>query len=150
MKMAEMRYTPEQIGMALTTERLNGVCYFSICGVGETTIQPQIEDIVYHIMKHWHYVNVTTNGTVDKQTDRILERNRDSIDRLYFVFSFHYVEIVRLNLLEKFFEYIQKAKNVGESFMMQINLCDEYVPHLDEIKRLCIKNVGAMPRVAAT
>ena len=28
MKMAEMRYTPEQIGAALTAERLGGVCYF--------------------------------------------------------------------------------------------------------------------------
>lgn len=57
---------------------------------------------------------------------------------------------MRLNLLEKFFENIQKVKDAGASFMVQINLCDEYVPYLDEIKRLCIENVGAMPQVAAT
>lgn len=150
MKMAEMRYTPEQIGGALTAERLGGVCYFSICGAGETTMQPQIEEIVYHIMRHGHYVNITTNGTVGKQIEKILERNMDFIDRLHFAFSFHYLELVRLNLLEKFFENIQKVKNAGASFMVQINLCDEYVPYLDEIKRLCIENVGAMPQVAAT
>lgn len=150
MKMADMRYTPEQIGAALTAERLGGVCYFSICGAGETTIQPQIEDIVYHIMKHGHYVNITTNGTVGKQIEKILEQNKAYIERLHFAFSFHYLELVRLNLLEKFFENIQKVKDAGASFMVQINLCDEYVPYLDEIKRLCIENVGAMPQVAAT
>lgn len=150
MKMAQMRYAPEQIGRALTAERLGGVCYFSICGAGETTMQPQIEEIVYHIMKNGHYVNITTNGTVGKQIEKILERNKDFIDRLHFAFSFHYLELVRLNLLERFFENIQKVKNAGASFMVQINLCDEYVPYLDEIKRLCIENVGAMPQVAAT
>ena len=150
MKMAEMRYTPEQIGAALTAERLGGVCYFSICGAGETTMQPQIEDIVYHIMKHGHYVNITTNGTVGKQIEKILEQNKAYIGRLHFAFSFHYLELVRLNLLEKFFENIQIVKDAGASFMVQINLCDEYVPYLDEIKRLCLENVGAMPQVAAT
>ena len=150
MKMADLKYTPQQIGTALTVDRLGGVCYFSICGAGETTLQPEIADIVYHIMKHGHYVNITTNGTIGTKIDEILKRNREYISRLHFAFSFHYVELVRLNLLDKFFENIQKVKDAGASFLVQINLCDEYLPHLDEIKRLCIKHVGAMPQVAAT
>jgi len=150
MKTAKLKYAPEQIGAALTVERLGGVCYFSICGAGETTLQPEIADIVYHIMRHGHYVNITTNGTVGKKIEEILIRNRDYATRLHCAFSFHYLELVRLNLLDKFFENIQKVKDAGASFLVQLNLCDEYLPHLDEIKRLCIENVGAMPQVAAT
>lgn len=150
MKMADLKYTPEQIGNALTVERLGGICYFSICGAGETTLQPEIADIIYNIMKHGHYVNVTTNGTVSKRIDEILERNKEFASRLHFAFSFHFLELQRLNLLEKYFENVQKVKNAGASFLVQINLCDGYLPHLDEIKRLCINHTGAMPQVAAT
>ena len=150
MKMADLKYTPEQMGEALTKERLGGICYFSICGAGETTMQPEIADIVYHIMKHGHYVNITTNGTVTKKIDEILERGKDFTDRLHFAFSFHYLELVRLNLMDRFFDNVKKVREAGCSFLVQINLCDDYLPHLDEIKRLCIEHTGAMPQVAAT
>ena len=116
MKMADLKYTPEQMGEALTKERLGGICYFSICGAGETTMQPEIADIVYHIMKHGHYVNITTNGTVTKIIDEILERNKDFTDRLHFAFSFHYLELVRLNLMDRFFDNVKKVREAGCSF----------------------------------
>lgn len=34
--------------------------------------------------------------------------------------------------------------------MVQFNLCDEYEPYLEEIKGECMRNVGALPQVAAT
>ena len=150
MKMAEMKYSPSQIGNALTVERLGGVCYFSICGAGETTLQPEIEEIVFNIMKHGHYVNITTNGTTGKQIDSILERNKDFVSKLHFAFSFHYLELKQRHLIDRFFENVQKVKQSGASFLVQINLCDEYIPFLDEIKEICVSNTGAMPQVAAT
>ena len=33
---------------------------------------------------------------------------------------------------------------------MQINLCDDYIPYINEIKESCVKNVGAYPQVALT
>ena len=131
-------------------ERCDATSYFSICGAGETTMQPEIADIVYHIMKHGHYVNITTNGTVTKKIDEILERGKDFTDRLHFAFSFHYLELVRLNLMDRFFDNVKKVREAGCSFLVQINLCDDYLPHLDEIKRLSIAHTGAMPQVAAT
>lgn len=113
-------------------------------------MQSEIEEIVYHIMKHGHYVNITINGTVGIQIKKIIDRNRKHISRLHFAFSFHYLELVRLNMLDKFFDNINKVKEAGASFLVQLNLCDDYLPHLDEIKRLCIENVGAMPQAAAT
>ena len=41
-------------------------------------------------------------------------------------------------------------KNSGVSILVQLNLCDEYEPYLEEIKECCKKNIGAYPQVAAT
>lgn len=77
-------------------------------------------------------------------------RRNDIADWLGGHSSFHYLELKRLGLVERFFENIKLVQKAGASFMVQINLCDEYVPYLDDIKMLCIENVGAMPQVAAT
>ena len=50
-----------------------GNAYFSICGAGETTLQNEIADITYSILKNGHYVNITTNGTIEKRLKEILE-----------------------------------------------------------------------------
>lgn len=41
-------------------------------------------------------------------------------------------------------------KDPGYSVMVQINLTDEYLPYLNEIKNICTEKVGAPPQVAAT
>nr|WP_308623738.1 radical SAM protein [uncultured Eisenbergiella sp.] len=149
-KMAELKYPPSQIGRALTIERLGGVCYFSICGAGETTLQPEIDEIVYNILAQGHFVNITTNGTVTVQLKKIINRAKPYMDRLHFAFSFHYLELIRIKKMDCFFDNIQMVRKAGASFMVQFNMCDEYVPHLDEIERLCLENVGAKPQIAAT
>lgn len=150
MKKAELKYSPEQVAKAMDVERWGGVCYFSICGAGETTLQKELENIVYAILSNGHYVNITTNGTATQRIQDILIRNREYAARLHFSFSFHYLELKRLNLLGRFFENVKLVREAGASFLVQINLCDEYIPYLDEIKSLCVENVGAMPQVAAT
>lgn len=149
-QLAKLKYTPKQIGDALTKERLGGTCYFSICGAGETTIQPQLEDIVFNILKNGHYVNITTNGTVTKRLNDIIEKNQQFTNHLHFSFSFHYNELIRLNLIDTFFNNINYIKSKGCSILVQFNMCDEYIPHLEEMKRLCIERAGAMPQIAAT
>lgn len=149
-KMAELKYTPAQIGEAMNKKRWGGICYFSICGAGETTMQKDIEEIVFNILKNGHYVNITTNGVLTNRLKKIIEKNRKYINHLHFAFSFHYLELKRLNQLDTFFENVNYVKKQGASILVQINLCDEYLPHLDEIKKMCIDKVGAMPQVAAT
>lgn len=149
-KMANLKYTPTQIGAALTQERLGGICYFSICGAGETTMQKQLEDIVYNILKQGHYVNITTNGTIDKRLKDIIEKSKDYIDHLHFAFSLHYLELKKFNLIDKFFNNVKMVHDAGASIMVQLNLCDEYVPYLEEIEKICIKKIGAKPQIAAT
>lgn len=98
-KMAELKYSPSQIGQALTKERLGGVCYFSICGAGETTLQPEIDEIVYNILAQGHFVNITTNGTITVQLKKVIEKAKPYISRLHFAFLIMFVWFVKLGLL---------------------------------------------------
>lgn len=150
MKKAELKFSPEHIGKCLTKERLGGMCYFSLCGAGETLSQPEIVDIAYNILKQGHIVNITTNGTLTKVFERFKDLDQTLLNRLHFSFSFHYLELKRLNKLDTFFKNVNFVKSIGCSFIVQINLTDSYLPYLEEIKKLCIDNVGAMPQVAAT
>lgn len=149
-KMADMKYTPEQISLATTKDRWGGCCYFSICGAGETTLQKNIDEIVYSILKNGHYVNITTNGTVTKQIEKILSTCKAYVSHLNFCFSFHYIELIEKNLVDVFFKNFKLIKESGASIMVQFNMCDDYLPYLDEIKEICIRETGAPPQIAAT
>lgn len=149
-KMADMKYSPEQIGLATTKERWGGCCYFSICGAGETTLQKNIDEIAYNILKNGHYVNITTNGTITKQIEKILNTCKDYVNHLHFCFSFHYIELLKKNLVDVFFKNFKLIKESGSSIIVQFNMCDEYIPYLDEMKEICIRETGAAPQIAAT
>ncbi|MCQ9628393.1 radical SAM protein [Cetobacterium somerae] len=149
-KRVKFDYSPEDIGRALTKSRLGGTCYFSICAIGETLIPNEIIEIIYILLKNGHYINITTNGTLSKRFDQIISFPKEFKERLNISFSFHYLELKKLNLLKSFFDNINKIKKEEISFLLQFNLCDEYLEHLDEIKKLCSENIGLLPQVALT
>lgn len=108
-------------------------------------------EIVYEMLRNGHFVNVTTNGTLNKRFKEIVSSfPEDYLERLHFSFSFHFNELKRTNKIEDFFENIALVKKAGCSFVVQINLCDEYIPYLDDIKSLCMDKLKAYPQVAAT
>lgn len=146
----KFKYSPEHIGKALSKERLGGTSYISICGAGETLIQKEVIQIVKEILKQGHFVNVTTNGTLTERFNEIILFPKEMLERLHFAFSFHYLELINRNLLDTFLENVQKVKEAGCSFVVQLNLYDKYMPYIDEIKRICKEKIGAYPQVAAT
>lgn len=150
MKLAQMKYTPERISIGLTRERLGGICYFSICGAGETLVQPETLEIARLLLQEGHFVNITTNGTLTNKFNEITKMDENDRKRLHFSFSLHYLELQRLHLLDRFFSNIKFVQENGCSYMVQLNLCDEYVPYLGEIKKVCLDKVGAYPQIAAT
>lgn len=151
MKMPEMRYTPEQIAAGLSKKRLGGAAYISICGAGETTMVKELPEICYELLKEGHYINITTNGTFTRFFDTFFELiPSEMLDRVNFSFSLHYLELKRLKAFDKFLSVVNRVKDMGCSFVVQFNLCDEYEPHLEDIKKICLDNVGALPQIAAT
>lgn len=143
-------YTPEQIGRALSAERMGGTCLFSLTAPGETLIPHEVVDIARYLLAHGHYVNITTNGTLSHRFEDIIAFPADFLERLHFSFSFHYLELVRVRKLEAFFDNMDKVRAAGCSFLVQFNLCDAYLPHLDTIRNLCLERTGALPQVAVT
>ena len=67
-----LKYSPTQIGLALSKERLGGVCCFNICGGGETMLSPDFIDVVRAILEQGHFVMVVTNGTISKKIEELL------------------------------------------------------------------------------
>lgn len=150
MKLADLTYSPEHIANALRQSRLGGTCLISICGAGETMAQKEIVDIVKNILDEGHYVNITTNGTLSTRFDDLIKACAQNINRLHVSFSMHYLELKKRGWIELFFDNIRKVKDAGGSFLLQLNLCDEYIPYIEEIQELCLAQVGAYPQIALT
>lgn len=150
LEIPKLQYSVKEIGYALRKERMGGVCFFSICGAGETLLADQIVELVQEILRQGHYVNITTNGTITHQFDRLAQFDKELLQRLHISFSFHYLELKRINFIDRFFENINHMKMVGCSVLVQLNMCDEYEPFLNDIFEMCVNNVGAPPQVAPT
>ena len=150
MCLAEMPYSPEQIAYALRPERLGGISYISICGAGETLAQKEVIGIVRELLKRGHYINITTNGTLSRRFDDLVRECADWMGHVHVAFSMHYTELVKRGWLDAFFENIHKVKNAGGSVLLQLNLCDDYVPHIEEIQRISMEKLGAWPQIALT
>jgi hypothetical protein len=146
----KLLYSPEYIASALSVKRLGGVSYISLAGTGETLIQKEVVLIVHELLRQGHYVNITTNGTLKHRFQELINFDKELLSHLNISFSFHYVELVRLRKIEIFFQNLQMIRNAGCSFVLQINLSDEYLPHWDEIKKLSLLYTGAFPQVALT
>lgn len=140
----QMQYTPEYIGKALSRERLGGTTLFNMCGWGETMLMPALVDITREILKQGHYVWIVTNGLVTKRFDEMLTQYpKEYLERLAFKFSFHYLELKRLNKIDLFFDTVARVKEAGCSFTVELTSCDELEPYIDDMKRLVTERAGA-------
>lgn len=143
-KLPEFKYTPEQVRQALSKERLGGICLINLCGGGETLLPPDIIKYIKVLLEEGHYVMVVTNATVSKRFDEIAEFPPELLKRLFFKFSYHYLELKNRKLLGRFFDNIKKVRRVGCSFTVEATPSDELLPYIDEMQQTAIDNVGAV------
>lgn len=137
------KYSPEQFKAALTQKRLGGVCMFNFCGGGETLLPPEILEYIYAILEEGHYVMIVTNATVDRAFDTMEKWPKEFLSRLFFKFSYHYLELKKRNLFDKFFRNIRRMRDAGASFTLEATPSDELVPYIDEMKEQSMREVGA-------
>lgn len=145
-----LKYPVEFIADALRKERLGGVCYFSLCGAGETLLPDYIIELTEQLLNLGHFVNITTNGTISNRISELIELDPDLRNRLHIAFSYHYDELTRTKNLDKFWNNVRRVKDNGISFVVQCNLCDSYIDKIDKIKSDCIDNIGTLPQFVAT
>jgi exopolysaccharide biosynthesis predicted pyruvyltransferase EpsI/organic radical activating enzyme len=142
-ELPQFKYDAEYIGRAFSLDRLGGACLFNICGGGETLLPPNIPQVIYHILKEGHFIELVTNGTLSKRFDEIACFPASFLERLEIKFSFHYLELCRTKRLETFFCNVNKMRAAGCSITIELTASDVYIEHIEDIKSVCIKNVGA-------
>lgn len=143
-ELPKFNYSPQHVKKALSRERLGGTCLINLCGGGETLLPPEIIDYIKALLEEGHYVMVVTNATVSKRFDEIAKFPAELTKRLFFKFSYHYLELKRKNLLDRFFANIKKVRDAGCSFTLEATPSDEWIPYIDEMKQVAIDNVGAV------
>ena len=146
-KPTPLKYSPEYIGRALSAERLGGICHFNMCGLGETLILPEIVDITREILKQGHYIMIVTNGTLTNRFEEFIKLPEEYRKRMGFKFSFHYLEMKRTNMFDIFYQNVEKVKNAGMSYSIEITPSDELEPYIDELKAACMEHFGALCHV---
>lgn len=149
-QMDELPFSVEYIAKSLSSERLGGISYISLCGAGETLLPAYIVSLIEALLKTGNFVNVTTNGTLTSRFRELMKLDIELLSRLHIAFSFHYNELKRLNKLKEFFNNVNEMKKCGISFVVQCNLCDTYIKSMQEIKDICIEMIGGLPQFVLT
>ena len=140
-------HSPEFIRKALSKERWGGVCLINLCAGGETLLSGEILARIRELLLEGHYVTVVTNGIVSARFKEISKWEPSLLKRLFIKFSLHYLEFKRLNIFDVFFANVDLIKKSGCSFTVELMPSDELMPFIDDVKALCLKNLGALCHV---
>lgn len=142
-KLVKFKYSPQEIRKALSVSRLGGKCLINLCAGGETLLSKEVIPIVKELLEEGHYVMIVTNGTLTNRFKEIAKLPKELLERLFFKFSFHYLELKRLNIIDQFFDNIKMMIDAGCSFTLEITPSDELIPYIDELKKISMEKVGA-------
>ena len=140
----KMHYSVEHIAKCMSVKRLGGVCLINLTGNGETLLNPEVVDIAKALLREGHFVEIVTNLTATKRIKDLLDAPKEHVSRLFFKCSFHYKELKRLGLMDRFFSNVEMIKNAGASFTVELMAYDEIEKDIDDIISITKENVGAV------
>ena len=132
---------------ALSKERLGGTCLLNLCAGGETLLSNEVLPLVKALLEEGHFVMIVTNGTVSQRFRELTQWPSTLRSRLFIKFSFHYLEMVRLGWIERFFDNVKLMKESGVSLTVEVTPSDELIPHIEDLKRICMEHLGALCHV---
>ena len=141
------KYPIEHMIKALSAERMGGICMFNISGSGETMLCPDIMKIVKGILDNGHYVAIISNCTINSVVDDLINLPDLYRERIFVKASFHYRALKQKGILDTYANNINKFKNAGIAFSVEIVSSDYVLDDLDELKEFSMKNFGALPHV---
>lgn len=143
---SDFYHDAKYIRYALSQDRLGGSAFINLCGIGETLLCKNLENIVDELLREGHYVQIVTNATPTGIIEKFVHSNIDS-SRIFFKCSLHYEELKRLNLLRCFANNINNLDKWGASYSIEYVPMDDSVQLIPEIKKFCLENFGALPHV---
>lgn len=140
-------HTPEKIRKALAKQRWGGPLMLNFCAAGETLLCEELIPIIVELLKEGHYCMIVTNGTITPKFKQLVVLPEELRKRLFIKFSYHYLELKKLKLIDVFFNNVKLMKDNGISFTIEITPSDEYIPYIEELKEVCLEKCGAIPHV---
>ncbi len=143
----KLEYSVDHMVSALTKDRLGGACMMNLCAVGETLMAPYLFDLSKGLINNGHYVTIVTNGILTDKIKKFCEMDESQKKNLFFKFSYQFLELKRLNLIEKFFDNIKMVRDSNISFSVELTANDESIPYIDELKKYCNDALGADPHI---
>ncbi len=146
-KIIPIGHTPQEIRKALSMKRLGGVCLLNFCAGGETLLGDDILPIIYGLLEEGHYISIVTNGTITKCFDEMGTWSSNILSHVFIKFSFHYLELKSRKLLNQFFNNVRLMRSKGCSISLELMPHDDLMPYADEIKKVCLENVKALPHL---
>ncbi len=143
----KFEHTAREIRNGLSRERMGGTCVINLCAGGETLIPSQVIDIAGELLAEGHYVAIVTNGLLGKRIGQLAALPPEARHHLFVKFSFHYLELKRLNAFETFFANVDTIRRAEISFTVELTPCDEEIPLIPEIQQTCLDRLGALCHV---
>ena len=140
-------FNAKRIRGALSKKRWGGPLMLNFCAAGETLLSEDLIPIIQELLDEGHYCMIVTNGTITPKFNQLAKFSVEQRKRLFIKFSYHYLELKRLNLLNVFFSNVKKMHDSNISYTVEVTPSDEYIPYIEEIKESCLKNTGALPHV---
>lgn len=145
---SKFKYSPERVANALSKERLGGNCLMNICGVGETLFSAFTVQLAEKLLENGHFIIIVSNGCAqDEAYERLANFPIEYKKRLMIKFSFHFLELKRLNLFDTYWKHVKKIRDSGISISVEMCPSDELMPYKEDIKKMCLQQVGALPHV---
>ena len=146
-KQIKYGFSPEDFAKAVSKERLGGIAYANFCADGETLLAKDIDKYIYAYLSCGHYAEIVTNMTVTKILDKILEWDDETLSRVSFKCSFHYLQLKERGLLDAFANNVNKVWKRGCSASIEITPDDELIPYIEEVKEFSMRHFGALPHL---
>ena len=144
-KLPKFPISPVDFGRAMSRKRLGGTCLLNFCGDGETLLPPEMVDFVRAVLDEGHYVMIVTNGTVTTAFEKFAKFPPSHLARLFFKFSFHFQQLEEHKLFDRFFTNVRMMRDAGASFTVELTPIDEMIPRQEELKQMCLRELGAIP-----
>lgn len=132
---------------AFSRKRIGGTALFNFCAKGETMLLDEVVDAITTIVDCGHYASIVTNGTITRAFERLIQ-NKTNLKHCFFKFSFHYLELKKRNLFNAFWNNVKLVRKAGASITVELVASDIYLKYQDEIMKMCLKEVGALPHLS--
>jgi hypothetical protein len=144
-------FDTKTVAAAISPERFGDELLVNIVGVGETLLPSYIIDLTRDILRRdGAYVQVVTNGTINKRVAELCDFPDKLKSKLCVRFSFHWNELVRAGKLDDFFANFRRLRENCISASAVLMTDDSLIPEIPRILEVSVKNLGAPPHVIPT